>query len=377
MDAYVEWVKKVLEEEIEKVETKISTLDPATREFKDSTESLAYLRSVQPGKPITKDQYMRKEYGESLDEFIFCSLDEAIEILTNGPCLLPMVIPAPPITEEDYYHFILERAELEKQIAQLPSVDVYDSGKKSPERIPEKWSGQEAMLRFYSDDLPSINMLNIRIEIKTGNSRWMAKIPGYDIIPRVVEQAEREGVDLTGFKESMEVTLAASQGADTMAHVDHEGVATSIDMWMGLKIWMLSYDFSGKKLKDFAGNRRCPPLIALLLGERYKLYQPPSTVHAVHTCETSIAVCDMYLDSRTTPSTLEHILLETSNDAITNDDHHKDLVPVLDRILAFWMTDSKMKNTERCPDDKHLSGAKKNLMVCYDITFESMADAPL
>uniref|UniRef100_A0A0D2YCI5 Uncharacterized protein n=1 Tax=Fusarium oxysporum (strain Fo5176) TaxID=660025 RepID=A0A0D2YCI5_FUSOF len=278
MDACVEWVKKVLEEEIEKVETKISTLDPATREFKDSTESLAYLRSVQPGKPITKDQYMRKEYGESLDEFIFCSLDEAIEILTNGPCLLSMVIPAPPNTEEDYYHFILERAELEKQIAQLPSVDVYDSGKKSPERIPEKWSGQEAMLRFYSDDMPSINMLNIRIEIKTGNSRWMAKIPGYDIIPRVVEQAEREGVDLTGFKESMEVTLAASQGADTMAHVDHEGVATSIDMWMGLKIWMLSYDFS-------------------------------------------------------------------------------------DRILAFWMTDSKMKNTERCPDDKHLSGAKKNLMT--------------
>ncbi|KAF9768859.1 hypothetical protein IL306_013789 [Fusarium sp. DS 682] len=205
-------------------------------------------------------------------------------------------------------------------------------------------TGFQAVDRFYSDDQPSINALNNRIS-KEGDNHWMESIPGYGMVRRVVEQTKGEGVDLTSFAAALRVWLLASRGADTHWHVDHNGVTT------------------GKKLQDFAVTKECPqnPSV-ILLAEGYELIQPPMTIHSVHTCQRSLAECNMYPDSRTMPTILKQTRLELEHDHITNDDHHKDLGQVLDRLMVEWEIAVKMNQAEAWPEEEYLGEAKRDEM---------------
>jgi hypothetical protein len=365
VDTYIKKLNEVAKDEIEKLKKKLQTLDCATREYEDSTVMLGSLRSVTLGKPITKDQYMQKGRKTSPEEFIFCSREEAMDILTHGPPLLPIIIPPAPMTEEDCRLFIRARNMIIEMIKDTQWVDVYDSGKKLHNRIPEKMTGFQAVNRFYSDDQPSINALNNRIS-KEGDNHWMESIPGYGMVRWVVEQAKGEGVDLTSFAAVLRVWLLASRGADTHWHVDHNGVTTGILLWMGSKLWLVSCDPSGKKLQDFAVTKECPqnPSV-ILIDEGYELIQPPMTIHSVHTCQRSLTECNMYPDSRTMPTILKQTRLELEHDHITNDDHHKDLGQVLDRLMVEWEIAVKMNQAEAWPEEEYLGEAKRDELVCY------------
>ncbi|KAF4956624.1 hypothetical protein FSARC_11530 [Fusarium sarcochroum] len=336
-----------VKEETDRLQRSVRVVDRTTRQHADAKAMLRYLTTAAQGKPITKYQYTQKKREKTPHEFIFCSREEAKEILSWGPPTLPIVIPPPPMEGEDYHTKQQGHRVIARRIVTEESVDAYDSRKKALDRIPERITGKEALRRYESDDDPPINMLNIRMTSEEAERDWMAKLPGYNMMEKVIKQAGEENVDLLGFTRSMQVRLQASQGADTLKHVDHNAVTTDIILPIGMKLWIVSSDASEDRLKSFANDEMCSDdTFIILLDEGYELIQPPMTIHSVHTCEKSVTLCFMHLDSRTMLDILKQTLLE---------------LKVLEIVMDVWKADLKSGDTKSWPGWDGFSEAKNIL----------------
>jgi hypothetical protein len=227
-------------------------------------------------------------------------------------------------------------------------------------------SGEEALRRFESAGEYPINALNNPVPQGMAENHWMADVVGYDMARRLIEQAKEEGLDLSGFLDSLRVLLMASEGAITLRHVDKNAETTCIKSRMGAKIWEISSDRSEKEVERFGEDGTCSiATFVILVDEGYELIQPPMTIHSVYTYSRSMLLCHQYLDSRTMVSILKQTLLELRCGSITNDDHHKDLPQLLDRAMKAWWKDAEMERPGLWPDAECLVLAEEIHKVNY------------
>ncbi|KAF4334503.1 hypothetical protein FBEOM_11661 [Fusarium beomiforme] len=359
MANYVKRVQRYVEEAINRLETKVSSLDPETREHADAEEMLGYLRSAEYGHPISYSQYKQKIRKKLPNEFLFCTREEAKDILSRGPPKMPIIIPCPPMTVERSQRLSRFQKEIKEVIGAKMWVDIYDSGKKDLPRVPEKMAGREALRRFESTDESPVNSLNNPIPQGMAESHWMAKITGYNMAEKLVKQAQEENLNLGNFLLALIVLLLASTDAITLRHVDKAAETTCIESIMGSKLWELSSDRSKEAVRNFGEKGTCSSgTFVLSVDEGDTLIQPPQTIHSVYTRKKSMLLCDQYLDSRTMLSTLEQTLLELQYDNITNDDHHEGLLHYLDKAMEKWKEDARLGKQEPWPDAKHLEEAE-------------------
>ncbi|EXK77582.1 hypothetical protein FOQG_17708 [Fusarium oxysporum f. sp. raphani 54005] len=349
-------------QEISDLEKEVQSLHPEAREYGDTTAMLAFLKSTSLGKPITKTQYMKKKREQGSKEFVFCSRGDAKDILTQAPSEIPIIRRCPPMANEGYGSYSQYSKGVLRRVATKKWVDVYDPGKRSLDRVPEKMTGEEAIRRFHSHKEPPINMLNEAMTDKEAEDDWMAKIPGCDLVERVFKLAKEDGLDLTKFKRSMQVLLLACRRAITLFHADKNSATTRIKPIMGSKLWLVSSNNSVEGLKSFAEEGTPPSdTFVMLVEEGYEMIHSGMTIHSVETCDRSILFCYEYLDSRAMLSILKQTLLELEHDNITNDDHHEDLLIFFDYAMKLWMEDLENNKHELWPDEKYLAEAKETL----------------
>ncbi|KAF4467510.1 hypothetical protein FALBO_5615 [Fusarium albosuccineum] len=197
--------------------------------------------------------------------------------------------------------------------------DVYDSGKKADgDRVPEKIPGEEAVRRFRCENEPPVNMLNNSIGKKAAEQDWLSELPGFDFVERIFEKAKELGLDLADFKRTMQVLLQGSAGADTLDHIDHNGVITKIDPWSGLKLRKMSSNRSVDGVRAFARTEKCSSNTFIILAE----LQWPS---------------------------------------VTNDDHHKDLLRVLEIAMMLSEADLETERSNTWPDRNDFGRAEATL----------------
>ncbi|EWY79477.1 hypothetical protein FOYG_17382 [Fusarium oxysporum NRRL 32931] len=364
MKNYVERVQKYVKEAIDRLEKKGKDSDPKTREHADAKEMLGYLKTAKYGLPISYIEYMRKGQKRRPNEFVFCTKEEAIDILSRGPLKIPILIPCPPMTAERSERLSRYQREIKKGMADMMWVDVYDSGKKDFPRVPGRMSGSEALRRFESKDECPVNALNNPIPQGIVVSRWMAKIVGYNMAETLMEKAQEANLRqmLMTFLHALIVLLVASTGAITLRHIDKSAETTCIESIMGSKLWEMSEDRSQEAVRNFAEKGTCSSgTFVLSVDEGDTLIQPPQTIHSVYTLKKSMLFCDQYLDSRTTLSSLKQTQLEVEYDHITNDDHHEGLLPYLDIAVEKWKEDARLEEQESWPDVEHLEEAENIL----------------
>ncbi|KAF5230803.1 hypothetical protein FANTH_13696 [Fusarium anthophilum] len=189
---YMKRLQTELSQEISELE-KQRLLYSQERQHEDLTAALKCLKPISLGEPITARMYMDKKRERRPNEFVFCSRSDGEAIVRKGPPEIPIIRRCSRGTEEGCDSYVQESNQVLERVKKKKSVDVYDSGKITFPRVPEKMTGAEAIRRFHSDDEPPVNILNEKMTDKEAEDDWMSKIPGYDLVDRTFELAKEDG----------------------------------------------------------------------------------------------------------------------------------------------------------------------------------------
>ncbi|EGU78558.1 hypothetical protein FOXB_10931, partial [Fusarium oxysporum f. sp. conglutinans Fo5176] len=279
----------------------------------------------------------RGKWEEDSDKFVVCSRDAAREILQNyGPPLLPILILSIPNDEVGRRQLERYCRELIRRIKQGPPLHVFYYSKAANNHNPELMPAEQTMQQCEGGKGPVLNILNIPMDPLEED--WMSELEGFNLVPKICEEAKERGIDLSSLLAAIKVNLFATPAAMSLDHIDKHRFITRLKLWSGYKFWNVACKRDRKTLEEVAkSGEYSGKRFTIFLEAGCELIQPSGTLHSVLSHEeNAITSCFMYWHPSMIQDILDQTLFEIHNPDITNDAHVSCFVQAIEIALDFW-----------------------------------------
>ncbi|EXM15370.1 hypothetical protein FOTG_16290 [Fusarium oxysporum f. sp. vasinfectum 25433] len=321
----------------ERLYGRIKTSKQCTRIHENSKCMSKCMSTLELGEPITKRDYIRGNWEEGSNKFVICSREEAQEILREtGPPRLPILILPIPNDEVGRRKLIRYCHKLIRRIKSGPPLHVFDYSKAANNHDPELMPAEQTMQQYEGGKGPVLNILNIPMDSEEED--WMSKIKGFNLVPKICEEAKKRGIDLSSLLKAIRVNLVATPDAMSLDHIDKHRFITRLKLWSGYKFWNIACEQDRKMLEEvvksgeYSGER-----FTIFLEAGCELIQPAGTLHSVLSHEeNAITSCFMYWHPSILQDILDQTLFEIRYPDITNDAHVGCFVQAMEILFDFW-----------------------------------------